>query len=62
MIQMGIAGIPRAKKGKGMDAGIRYLSEIKLDAMEVQYDEDLLKETRDQYFGKLKNEKNVKEK
>lgn len=37
MIQMGIAGIPQAKKGKGMDAGIRYLSEIKLDAMEVQF-------------------------
>ncbi len=37
MIQMGIAGIPQAKKGEGMDAGIRYLSKIKLDAMEVQF-------------------------
>lgn len=37
MIQIGIAGIPTAKKGKGMDAGIRYLSDIKLDAMEVQF-------------------------
>ncbi|MDD2777355.1 MAG: TIM barrel protein [Methanocellales archaeon] len=37
MIQIGIAGIPQAKKRKGMDAGIRYLSEIKLDAMEVQF-------------------------
>ncbi|MDD2665969.1 MAG: TIM barrel protein [Methanocellales archaeon] len=37
MIQMGIAGIPRAKKGKGIDAGIRYLAEIKLDAMEIQF-------------------------
>ncbi len=37
MIQTGIAGIPQAKKGKGIDAGIIYLAEIKLDAMEVQF-------------------------
>ncbi|MDI6902954.1 MAG: TIM barrel protein [Methanocellales archaeon] len=37
MIQIGIAGIPAAKKGKGTDVGIRYLSEIGLDAMEVQF-------------------------
>ncbi|MCD5409703.1 MAG: TIM barrel protein [Methanocellales archaeon] len=37
MIQVGIAGIPVAKKGKGMEEGVQYLSEIGLDAMEIQF-------------------------
>ena len=36
-IQIGIAGIPHGTKGKGTDAGIRYLHEIGLDAMEIQF-------------------------
>ena len=37
MIKIGIAGIPLTLKGKGTGAGIQYLSEIGLDAMEVQF-------------------------
>ncbi len=37
MIQVGIAGIPVDRKGKGIEEGIRYLSEIGLDAMEIQF-------------------------
>lgn len=37
MISVGIAGIPFGAKGKGTEAGIKYLSEIGLDAMEVQF-------------------------
>ncbi|UZE92580.1 MAG: TIM barrel protein [Methanosarcinales archaeon] len=37
LIKVGIAGIPLAKKGKGMEAGIQYLFNIGLDAMEVQF-------------------------
>jgi len=37
LIRIGIAGIPLAKKGKGMEAGIQYLSDIGLDSMEVQF-------------------------
>jgi len=37
LIRIGIAGIPLAKKGKGMEAGIEYLSDIGLNAMEVQF-------------------------
>jgi deoxyribonuclease IV len=37
MIRIGIAGIPYHAKGEGTDAGIRYLSDAGLDAMEVQF-------------------------
>ncbi|MDI6888242.1 MAG: TIM barrel protein [Methanocellales archaeon] len=37
LIRIGIAGIPLAKKGKGVEAGIQYLSDVGLDAMEVQF-------------------------
>lgn len=37
MIRIGIAGIPHGAKGKGTEAGIRYLREIGLSAMEVQF-------------------------
>ena len=37
MIKIGIAGIPLTLKGKGAGAGVKYLSEIGLDAMEVQF-------------------------
>jgi len=37
LIRIGIAGIPLAKKGKGVEAGIQYLSDIGLNAMEVQF-------------------------
>lgn len=37
LIRIGIAGIPLAKKGKGVEAGIQYLSDIGLDSMEVQF-------------------------
>jgi len=37
MIKIGVAGIPLTLKGKGTGAGIKYLSEIGLDAMEVQF-------------------------
>ena len=37
MIKIGIAGIPHGAKGKGTEAGIRYLREIGLGAMELQF-------------------------
>jgi deoxyribonuclease IV len=37
MIRVGIAGIPRHVKGEGTEAGARYLSEVGLTAMEVQF-------------------------
>jgi deoxyribonuclease-4 len=37
MIEIGIAGIPLTLKGKGTSEGIKYLSQIGLDAMEVQF-------------------------
>lgn len=37
MIRVGIAGIPRHVKGAGTEAGARYLSEVGLTAMEVQF-------------------------
>lgn len=37
LIRIGIAGIPLAKKGKGVEAGIQYLYDIGLNAMEVQF-------------------------
>jgi deoxyribonuclease-4 len=37
MIEIGIAGIPLTLKGKGTGEGIKYLSRIGLDAMEVQF-------------------------
>ena len=37
MIQIGIAGIPHGAKGKGTEAGIRYLRGLGLDAMEIQF-------------------------
>ncbi len=37
MIRVGIAGIPRHVKGGGTEAGVRYLSEVGLAAMEVQF-------------------------
>lgn len=37
MIKIGIAGIPAGAKGKGTEAGIRYLHELGLDAMELQF-------------------------
>jgi len=37
MIRIGIAGIPYHAKGEGTEAGIRYLSSVGLDAMEVEF-------------------------
>jgi deoxyribonuclease IV len=37
MIRVGIAGIPRHAAGKGTEAGMRYLSDVGLSAMEVQF-------------------------
>ncbi|WP_424356818.1 TIM barrel protein [Methanocella sp. MCL-LM] len=37
MIRIGIAGIPYGAKGKGTEAGIRYLRSQGLDAMEIQF-------------------------
>ncbi|MCD1294973.1 endonuclease IV [Methanocella sp. CWC-04] len=37
MISIGIAGIPQGAKGGGTEAGIQYLCDIGLDAMEVQF-------------------------
>ncbi len=37
MIRIGIAGLPNHARGKGTDAGIRYLCGAGLDAMEVQF-------------------------
>ncbi len=37
MIKIGIAGIPHGAKGKGTEAGIRYLRELGLGAMEIQF-------------------------
>lgn len=37
MIRVGIAGIPHHTKGEGTEAGIRYLCDAGLDAMEVQF-------------------------
>jgi deoxyribonuclease IV len=37
MIKVGIAGIPLALKGKSTGEGIRYLSDIGLDALEVEF-------------------------
>lgn len=37
MIRVGIAGIPNHTKGEGTDAGIRWLCNARLEAMEVQF-------------------------
>jgi deoxyribonuclease-4 len=37
MIKVGIAGVPLALKGKSTGEGIEYLSDIGLDALEVQF-------------------------
>lgn len=37
MIRVGIAGLPAHTKGKGTEAGIRYLCDAGLGAMEVQF-------------------------
>ncbi len=37
MIRIGIAGLPHHAKGEGTEAGIRYLCDAGLDAMEVQF-------------------------
>jgi deoxyribonuclease-4 len=37
MIKVGIAGVPLALKGKSTGEGIKYLSDIGLDALEVQF-------------------------
>ncbi len=37
MIRIGIAGLPHHASGKGTDAGIRYLCDCGLGAMEVQF-------------------------
>lgn len=37
MIRIGIAGIPYHTKGEGTEAGLRYLHDAGLDAMEVQF-------------------------
>jgi deoxyribonuclease-4 len=37
MIRIGIAGIPHHTKGEGTEAGIRYLCDAGLDAMEAQF-------------------------
>jgi len=37
MIKVGIAGVPLALKGKSTGEGIQYLSDIGLDALEVQF-------------------------
>lgn len=37
MIRIGIAGIPHGAKGKGTEAGIRYLHELGIGAMEIQF-------------------------
>jgi deoxyribonuclease-4 len=37
MIKVGIAGVPLALKGKSTGEGIKYMSDIGLDALEVQF-------------------------
>jgi deoxyribonuclease-4 len=37
MIRIGIAGLPHHSKGEGTEAGIRYLCDAGLEAMEVQF-------------------------
>jgi deoxyribonuclease IV len=37
LIRIGIAGIPHHAEGEGTEAGVKYLSSVGLDAMEVQF-------------------------
>lgn len=37
MIRIGIAGIPHHAKGEGTEAGVRYLCDVGLNAMEIQF-------------------------